>query len=217
MKEVTGGTVTTELVDNYCEQLSEHLEQLHEEARSAETVNRRQRAAREAGKGPGMQFCIGDYVMVSATKNQANRQRRNKNMVRWQGPYEVVGFHSAPTELEVKLVGTADVKKVSWKKCRRIAGPDLQISQAVQNSALNDLQTFKVDYFVDWGFDDEGKVQLLVHWQGFDESERTWQPMQELWEDVKVMVDQYVAEEDNDDLTAARDSLAARANRNNRA
>ena len=35
--------------------------------------------------------------------------------------------------------------------------------------------------------------------------------MAELYEDVKVMVDQYVAEVDNDDLTAARDTLAARA------
>ena len=73
----------------------------------------------------------------------------------------------------MRLVGTHDEKKVSWKKCRHIAGPELQISQAVQNAALSDLQTFKVDHFVDWGFNDDGKVTLLVHWQGYDESERT--------------------------------------------
>ena len=35
--------------------------------------------------------------------------------------------------------------------------------------------------------------------------------MEELYADVKVLVDQYVAAQDNDDLTAARDTLAARA------
>ena len=101
--------------------------------------------------------------------------------------------------------------KVSWKKCRRIAGPGLQVSQAVQNSAQHDLQTFKVDHFVDWGVNDDGKVVLLVHWQGYDESERTWELLSELYDDVKVMVNKYVHEQDRDDLTAARDSFAARA------
>ena len=55
---------------------------MHDEARDAEEANRRRRALREADKGPGMRFNVGDYVMVSATKNQANRKRHNKNMVR---------------------------------------------------------------------------------------------------------------------------------------
>ena len=95
---------------------------------------------KEAAKGPGMRFNIGDYVMVSATKNQANRQRHNKNMVRWQGPYEITGVAEAPAKFQVRLVGTKDVKKVHWQKLIRIAGPGLFVSQAVQNAALHDLQ-----------------------------------------------------------------------------
>ena len=94
-------------------------------------------------------------------------------MVLWQGPYEVVALCSPPEEITVRLVGTDERKDVSWRKCRRIAGPNLEVTQAVQNSALNDIQKFKVEYFADWGFDDLNEVLLLVHWRNFDESDRT--------------------------------------------
>ena len=63
-----------------------------------------------------MRFNVGDYVMVSAVKNQANRQRHSKVMVRWQGPYEVVRVAEPPAIFEVRLVGTTTPKKVHWQK-----------------------------------------------------------------------------------------------------
>ena len=100
------------MVDQYCDQLAVSLGELHEECRDAEVENRRQSAMKEADKGPGMRFNVGDYVVVSATKNQANRQSHNKNMVKWQGPYEVTGTADGTSKFSVLLVGTADVKDV---------------------------------------------------------------------------------------------------------
>ena len=112
LKEAVNLTLPSALVDQYCDQLADSLRELHEECRDVETENRRRRAMKEAAKGPGMRFNTGDYVMVSATKNQVNRQRHNKNMVRWQGPYEITGVVEAPTIFCVRLVGSEDVKKV---------------------------------------------------------------------------------------------------------
>ena len=97
----------------------------------AEVKNRRHRGMRESDKDPD------DYVMVSVTKNQANRPRHNKNMVKWQGLYEVT---DGPSKFSVRLVGTTDVKDVHWQKMIHIGGPGLFVSQAVQNS---DLTTYK--------------------------------------------------------------------------
>ena len=134
----------------------------HHLTRDAEEANRRRRALREAGKGPGMRFNVGDYVMVSATKNQANRKRHNKNMVRWQGPHEVLSTTEAPAIFEVRLVGTEVTKRVHWQKMIRIAGPGLFVSQAVQNSALHDLQRFLVQSIDQWRVKDDGTVELLI-------------------------------------------------------
>ena len=46
--------------------------------------------------------------------------------------------------------------KVSWRRVFRIAGPEVTVTQAVQDSALHDLQRFKVESFVDCGFADDG-------------------------------------------------------------
>ena len=61
-----------------------------------------------------------------------------------------------------------------------------------------------------WGFSDEDTVLLQVHWQNFDESERTWQPMGELYADVPAMVQKFVDEQDNDALTAALTAIKPR-------
>ena len=207
LKEAVDLSMPAALVDQYCDQLAESLATMHDEARDAEEANRRRRALREAGKGPGMRFNVGDYVMVSATKNQANRKRHNKNMVRWQGPYEVMSTTEAPTIFEVRLVGTEVTSRVHWQKMIRIAGPGLFVSQAVQNTALHDLQRFLVQSIDQWRLKDDGTVELLIRWQGYDESERTWEPLAQVYEYVEVITQKYVHETDHPTLTQALDQV----------
>ena len=72
-----------------------------------------------------------------------------------------------PAIFAVRLVGTTTEKLVHWQKMRRIAGPGLFVSQAVQNSALHDLQRFLVESIDDWGHDEDGEtVKVLVRCQG---------------------------------------------------
>ena len=94
---------------------------------------------------------------------------------------------------------------------RRIAGPGLFISQAVQNSALHDLQRFVVQSIDDWGYDEDGSsVKVLIRWQGYDESERTWEPLQQVYEDVAVITQKYVDAVNDAGLTAALDEVKRR-------
>ena len=110
-----------------------------------------------------MHFRRGDYVMVTAAGNQANVKRHSKPMVKWQGPYECMGLAEGdPDKVLVRLVGQDDVAKVSWRRVYRIAGPEMTITQAVQDSALHDLQQFKVEAFMDWGFGEDGAVVFKV-------------------------------------------------------
>ena len=89
----------------------------------------------------------------------------------------------------------------------RIAGPGIFISQTVQNSALHDLQRFLVQSIDQWSLEDDGKVKLLIRWQGYDESERTWEPLSQVYEDVKFITQKYVDETNNPILTQALDDV----------
>ena len=66
------------------------------------------------------------------------------------------------------------------------------MTQAVQNSALHDLQRFIVDAIDDWGFNEDGSAMIHVQWRGFDETEATWEPLEQLNEDVPEKVAAYV-------------------------
>ena len=67
--------------------------------------------------------------------------------------------------------------------------------------ALHDQQEFIVADLIDWGFDDNDNVITKVHWLGFEDSEDTWEPMAQLYEDVKHKVARYVKEENDPQLT----------------
>ena len=89
----------------------------------------------------------------------------------------------------------------------RIAGPGLFVSQAAQNTALHDLQSFLVESIDQWRLKDDGTVELLIRWQGYDESERTWEPLAQVYEDVAVITQKYVHDTDHPTLTAALDQV----------
>ena len=94
---------------------------------------------------------------------------------------------------------------------RHIAGPGLFVSQAVQNSALHDLQRFLVESIDDWGYDEDGEtVKVLVRCQGYDESERTWEPLHQVHEDVAVITQKYVSSVNDPGLIAALEEVKIR-------
>ena len=146
--------------------------------------------------------------MVSASNNQANPIRNHKVHVHWQGPYEVVAG-SGPTSYQVQLLGDDAVATVHWRKMRRLAGPELQPDEEVIASALHDRQRFLVERFDDWIVDDDGDAILFVRWKHHGDEERTWEPLQQLWDDVPKMVEKYVADVEVPELTLALEEAQA--------
>ena len=50
-----------------------------------------------------------------------------------------------------------------------------------------------VESIDEWRYNPDGSgVKLLIRWQGYDESERTWEPLLQVFEDVAVIVQKYV-------------------------
>ena len=51
---------------------------------------------------------------------------------------------------------------------------------------------------------------MLIRWQGYDESERTWEPLQQVYEDVAVITQKYVTAVNDPGLTAALEQVKRR-------
>ena len=108
-----------------------------------------------------------------------------------------------PAEFNVRLLGMTTEKPVHWRKMRRLAGPDYPRSGELALHAMHDVHKFIVDEFKEWSVNTDDEVDVRVQWRGHpDESEWTWQPLEQLVEDVPVLIAKYVRDEDHHQLTA---------------
>ena len=78
------------------------------------------------------------------------------------------------TTLLVQNVGGGKTFPISWRKAKRLAGPELRITDAKKQAALHDLQKFLVEEFLGWRMK-RGEAQLKVRWRGYNET--TWEPL----------------------------------------
>ena len=86
---------------------------------------------------------------------------------------------------------------------RRLTGPDLPMTKAVELSAKHDIQRFLVKSFVKWSINTDQEVDVLVEWQGHEEEdERTWEALEQLVEDVPVLIAKYVRDDGHQQLVA---------------
>ena len=174
------------MIERHCARLEQSLWRLHEAVRDLAEARVRRKALKAAGGKPGMNFRVGDLVMVTTGKNQANPLRNHKLLMPRQGPYEVIA--GSTPKYKLRLLGDDAVHTVHWRKMVRIAGPDCSVDEEVIASALHDRQRFLVESFEDWQVDDEGDVELFVRWRHHAAEERTWEPLLRLCEDVAVKV-----------------------------
>ena len=208
LKDATGVVVEWKRVEQHCERLITALDQMHQEIRDAEEERRRLKAAKAANAGRALQFEVGDLVMVAAWGNAAHVKRGSKLCPQWQGPYEIVNPLST-TAYKVRLLGRPDkkVKPVHWSRMKRFADATFPVNERLTRTAVNDCQKFEVDGFQAWRVDDDGDIQLKVRWHGFQSQDDTWEDVARLYDDVPVLVTNYlsehVGEDDRLDVAAA--------------
>ena len=113
-------------------------------------------------------------------------------MMKWQGPYQIVG-QASNSQFDVLLLGSpkGTEKPVHWTRLKRFGGSELGTVAELVVIAQHDQQKFYVDSIKDWRVKGDGDVQLLVQWRGL---EATWEPVRQLYEDVPEKVMKFLRE-----------------------
>ena len=211
LKTARRGQTPTTIVEEYCSALEKSLAVVHEAVKTKAMADRRKQAAKAAKCKTNLRFNVGDFVLVPSQKNSAHPICHSKAMTRYQGPYEIVAALS-PVKFEVRLLGETKTFPVHWRQMRRLAGPNLQVTDELTAGALHDAQRFVVEAFEDWAINTDGEVDFLVRWRGHQDEDRTWEPLEQLVADVPVLVAKYVqANNDCPDLVAAHKKVARAA------
>ena len=85
-------------------------------------------------------------------------------------------------------------QSTNWTRARRFAGKEFTAPPHLIRSAQHDLAKFKIRDFLGWRVGDNGSLELLVAWFGFEDARSTWEPISQLIEDAKYKVRNYLAE-----------------------
>ena len=185
-----------ERIDKYMNDLVASIDVMHEQIVDAELKRARKQAAKEAQSRHAHNFNLGDLVMVTVADTSLNPSNTDKTKMRWHGPCQVVG-HPSPSELHVRLVGypdTVEAKEVHWTRCRRFAAKEFHLTPQIVQSAQHDFGKFRIREFQGWRVGDDGNVQILVGWHGFEDHKSTWEPIDRLIVDAHYRVRNYLRE-----------------------
>jgi len=144
---------------------------------SSEKAKRNMKLQADKHRNPAPDYTIGQQVWLS-TDNLCMINRASKKLTeKWIGPYEVTRV--TPNAVELKLPKTLQIHPVvNVSRVKPYLGllPGQPTSQPglVHVSEECD-EEYEVDYIVasciyKW------QLQYLVHWKGYEEHERTWEP-----------------------------------------
>ena len=96
----------------------------------------------------------------------------------------------------VRMLGDPDDVRpvpVHWKRLRRFAGKEFLAPASLIRSAQHDRQVYHVAELLGWRVGEDG-VEVKVKWRGFELQDATWEPLQQLREDVPQLVRQFLRE-----------------------
>ena len=121
-------------------------------------------------------YKIGDQVWLS-TDNLRMLNRASKKLTeKWIVPYEISSI--LPNAVELKLPTTLCIHPVvNISRVKPYLGP-LPGQPVSRPGLIHVTKDHDKEYEVDAIIDShiyKGKLQYLVHWKGYDESERTWE------------------------------------------
>ena len=133
-------------------------------------------------------YKIGDQVWLS-TDNLRMLNRASKKLTeKWISPYEISSV--MPNAVELRLPKTLRIHPVvNISRVKPYLGP--LPGQPVSCPGLIHVtedrdEEYEVDAIIDSRIY-KRKLQYLVHWKGYDESERTWEPVSNLKNSPKIV------------------------------
>jgi hypothetical protein len=133
-------------------------------------------------------FEIGEYVLVAQTDSQF--RSTPKPLRRWQGPYRVTDLLS-DWVLEVEDLIHRKRMIVHISRVRFYCDKHLHVTSDIVEQYAYDCQKYEVERLLDLR-KDQGRLELLVSWKGFEDVDNSWEPASQLIQDVPHLCRDFV-------------------------
>eukprot|EP00924_Labyrinthula_sp_SR-Ha-C_P009982 snap_masked-scaffold_21-processed-gene-5.42-mRNA-1 protein AED:0.45 eAED:0.45 QI:0/-1/0/1/-1/1/1/0/1856 len=144
---------------------------------------------RNRSRGLIIQYAPGDYVMVS---EQGTQEATSKIKLTWLGPYQVVRILSQSVYEVESILGKRKV--VHGSRIWFYGSRPPTMHPKLKSLFTHNLKELEVEKIRKIRLTDgpEAEYEVLIRWRGFEASRDTWQSLNQLYEDLPLMVRNFV-------------------------
>ena len=151
---------------------------------------------------PDVDFVIGDYVLVAVP----NHKKLTKLDATWRGPYQVVGLvHTDLNDrgdvnnriFEVQHLVTKTKMEAHAMRIKFYSDKQLDVRTSIahlkNHITAQEASKFEIEDIISHKYDNDLLAFVVeCKWRGFSDEENSFEPLHEVYSDVKAMVDKYL-------------------------
>jgi hypothetical protein len=192
-KKFSSKPISIEEIDKHVEELSKSMEKIHKAVYDEVSSKRADERKRRLKHSTKVNFGIGDFVLVSIPKKKI----RNKMQVVWSGPYRIMETIND----NVFRVETLDGSKSEVVHAQRIQFycERLLLSEDFHTYEIDASEKYDISELIDIKTTTSG-YEVLVRWLGFDPVDDTWEPIQSLYEDIPLILHDFLIRKNMEDV-----------------
>ena len=163
-----------EKIGEHVRQTADALAKLHGDVAMESDARREQARGRRNKKQHVKQanFDVGDFVLAAAVATHGD-----KLLARWQGPKRIVSVINDQVFGVQDLLPPFATKTHHATRLRFYSDGARDVTQDLQEHIRHTQGTYLVRELVDLRVANDGTTQIYVHWDGFDDCEGTWEPV----------------------------------------
>jgi hypothetical protein len=185
--------ITLEELRAHVSSLSDSLENMHKAVNDEVSSKREAQRRRRLTKSHKVNFGLGDFVLVAIPKQKI----RNKMQIRWSGPYRVIEVIN-DLIFKVEKLDSTKSEIVHAQRMRFYCEKDY-LSEEFQTTEIDTTEKFEISELLDIRSSSSG-YEILVRWLGFEKSDDTWEPVQQIFEDIPLILHDFLIQKGQEDI-----------------
>jgi len=184
--------VSVEKVIEYVNNLSESMDKMHKKVANLNKANRDRKRNKINEHCKHYKFGLGDFVLVAIPKKKI----RSKLQVVWSGPQKITEVMS-DWVFKVQDLKTEKFQVVHANRLRFYS--ETMPENFIDLSNKLDEKLFDIDELLNIRSGRTG-WEIQVSWLGFTDLDRTWEPIQNIYEDIPLILHNFLLDKGREDI-----------------
>jgi hypothetical protein len=137
-------------------------------------------------------FIVGDFVLVGHP--EPTKSTGQKLFLKWTGPFRISNTDNYFI-FEVENILDSSKKWIHGDRIRYYADRSLNVTEEIRQQFAHDAERYQIAQLKNCRKNPvTGEIEILVSWKGFSETDDSWEPIKNLFEDVRTKIDAYATQ-----------------------